>query len=118
MPLAGQLLHQRPVHLGPLVLETTPLKPPTPVADRDRQDCYLERKPRARGPGHFCLTLHVAMQLGLYLPGLAALSGVQSLRILESHELLPPHLPMTPASIHGERQIEQLAESGGLAVVT
>ena len=23
----------------------------------------------ARGPGHFCLTLHVAMQLGLYLPG-------------------------------------------------
>src|SRR6476619_5309228 len=36
MPLAGQLLHQRPVHLGPLVLETTPLKPPTPMADRDR----------------------------------------------------------------------------------
>src|SRR5574340_1035818 len=36
MPLAGQLIHQRPVHLGPLVLETTPLKPPTPVADRDR----------------------------------------------------------------------------------
>jgi hypothetical protein len=27
------------------------------------------------------------MQLGLYLPGLAALSGVQSLRILESHAL-------------------------------
>jgi hypothetical protein len=36
MPLAGQLLHQRPVRLGPLVLETTPLKPPTPMADRDR----------------------------------------------------------------------------------
>src|SRR6266567_3921716 len=36
MPLAGQLIHQRPVHLGPLVLETTPLKPPTPMADRDR----------------------------------------------------------------------------------
>ena len=36
MPLAGQLLHQRPVHLGPLVLETTPLKPPAPMADRDR----------------------------------------------------------------------------------
>src|SRR6186713_3491220 len=36
MPLAGQLLHQRPVRLGPLVLETTPLKLPTPMADRDR----------------------------------------------------------------------------------
>src|ERR687896_1069806 len=36
MPLARQLIHQRPVHLGPLVLETNPLKPPTPMADRDR----------------------------------------------------------------------------------
>ena len=36
MPLAGQLIHQRSVHLGPLVLETTPLKFPTPMADRDR----------------------------------------------------------------------------------
>src|SRR3990172_1544470 len=36
MPLAGQLIHQRPVHLGPLVLETTPLKLPAPMADRDR----------------------------------------------------------------------------------
>ena len=41
----------------------------------------LPRLYQARGPGHFCLTLHVAMQLGLYLPGLlTALSGVQSLR--------------------------------------
>src|SRR4026207_1847420 len=36
MPLAGQLLHQRPVRLGPLALETTPHKLPTPMADRDR----------------------------------------------------------------------------------
>src|ERR687892_2911656 len=36
MPLARQLIHQRPVHLGPLVLRTTPLKPPAPMADRDR----------------------------------------------------------------------------------
>ena len=36
MPLAGQQIHQRSVHLGPLVLETTPLKPPTPMVDRDR----------------------------------------------------------------------------------
>ena len=34
--LAEQLTHQRSVHLGPLVLKTTPLKYPTPTADRDR----------------------------------------------------------------------------------
>ena len=36
MPLAGQLIHQRYVHPGPLVLGTTPLNSPTPTADRDR----------------------------------------------------------------------------------
>ena len=36
VPLARQLEHQRCVHLGPLVLKTGPLKPPTPTADRDR----------------------------------------------------------------------------------
>src|SRR2546422_5959819 len=34
--LAPQLLHQRCVHPGPLVLGTDPLKTPTPTADRDR----------------------------------------------------------------------------------
>ena len=34
--LAPQQLHQRCVHLGPLVLKTDPLKTPTPTADRDR----------------------------------------------------------------------------------
>jgi hypothetical protein len=34
--LARRLIHQRSVRLGPLVLETTPLKPPTPMVDRDR----------------------------------------------------------------------------------
>ena len=34
--LAEQLVHQRYVHLGPLVLKTTPLKYPTPTADRDQ----------------------------------------------------------------------------------
>src|SRR3954466_10715458 len=29
-------MHQRSVRLGPLVLETTPLKAPTPMVDRDR----------------------------------------------------------------------------------
>ena len=36
LPLARQLVHQRSVHPGPLVLGTAPLKSPTPMADRDR----------------------------------------------------------------------------------
>jgi hypothetical protein len=36
MPLARQQVHQRCVHLGPLVLKTDPLNSPTPTADRDR----------------------------------------------------------------------------------
>src|SRR5208337_2968825 len=36
MPLAGQLIHQRLVLLGPLVLKKVPLKIPAPTADRDR----------------------------------------------------------------------------------
>ena len=36
MPLIGQLVHQRFVHFGPLVLEADPRKSPTPTADRDR----------------------------------------------------------------------------------
>jgi hypothetical protein len=36
MLLAEQLVHQRYVHSGPLVLGAAPLKYPTPMADRDR----------------------------------------------------------------------------------
>ena len=36
MPLAGQLVHQRYVHPGPLVLGAALLKFPTPTTDRDR----------------------------------------------------------------------------------
>src|ERR1700756_5027498 len=36
LPLARQLLHQRCVHPGPLVLRSAPLKSQTPTADRDR----------------------------------------------------------------------------------
>ena len=36
VPLARQLVHQRYVHPGPLVLRAAPLKFPTPTADRDR----------------------------------------------------------------------------------
>src|SRR6056300_982278 len=36
MPLARQLVHQRCVHPGPLVLGAAPLKSLTPTADRDR----------------------------------------------------------------------------------
>ena len=36
MLLAEQLAHHRLVHFGPLVLEATPLKYPTPAKDRDQ----------------------------------------------------------------------------------
>ena len=36
MPLARQLVHQRSVHSGPLVLGTALLKYLTPMVDRDR----------------------------------------------------------------------------------
>src|SRR6218665_1707456 len=36
VPLARQLVHQRCVHPGPLVLGTAPRKHPTPTADRDQ----------------------------------------------------------------------------------
>ena len=36
LPLARQQVHQWSVHPGPLVLGATPLKSPTPTADRDR----------------------------------------------------------------------------------
>jgi hypothetical protein len=36
MLLAEQLVHQRFVHSGPLVLRADPLKYPTPATDRDR----------------------------------------------------------------------------------
>ena len=36
MHLVIQQIHQRPVHPGPLVLRTAPLKYPTPTPDRDR----------------------------------------------------------------------------------
>src|SRR6056297_1915917 len=36
MPLARQLVHQRFVQPGPLVLGTDPFKYPTPTTDRDR----------------------------------------------------------------------------------
>ena len=35
VPLAEQLVHQRYVHPGPLVLRTAPLKFPAPATDRD-----------------------------------------------------------------------------------
>jgi len=36
VPLARQLVHQRYVHPGPLVLGTAPLKSRTPTVDRDQ----------------------------------------------------------------------------------
>src|SRR5690554_6393265 len=47
MPLAGQLVHQRYVHPGPLVLRTAPLKCPAPTTDRDRT-VSLRSEPSSR----------------------------------------------------------------------
>src|SRR4030066_426106 len=47
MPLAGQLVHQRFVHPGPLVLGTAPRKYPTPAKDRD-QTVSRRFKPSSR----------------------------------------------------------------------
>lgn len=47
MPLAGQQVHQRIVHPGPLVLGATPLKSPAPTEDRD-QTVSRRFKPSSR----------------------------------------------------------------------
>ncbi len=49
MPLARQLVHQRCPHSGPLVLGADPLKPPAPVADRDRT-VSRRSEPSSRAP--------------------------------------------------------------------
>src|ERR1700730_8461219 len=67
VPLAGQLAHESCVRPGPLVLGTAFLKSPTAATDRDRHCCYPVPRCEGQGPGHFCLALHVAMQVGPYL---------------------------------------------------
>src|SRR5512138_3485887 len=47
LPLAGQLVHQRYVHPGPLVLRTALLKYPAPTVDRD-QTVSRRFKPSSR----------------------------------------------------------------------
>src|SRR5271169_4677505 len=85
MPLAGQLAHESYVRPGPLVLGTAFLRFPAAASDRDRHSCY--RRCGHRGPGHFCLALHVAMQVGPYLHHseiTELVPGVWSLRILDA----------------------------------
>ncbi len=82
MPLAGQLAHESYVRPGPLVLGTAFLRFPAAAPDRDRHCCYRRRQ--CRGPGHFCLALHVAMQIGPYLHlARQEVLGIWSLRILD-----------------------------------
>src|ERR1700683_3438322 len=87
VPLAGQLAHESYVRPGPLVLGTAFLKSPTAASDRDRHSCYHRLLHFGRGPGHFCLALHVAMQIGPYLHARrsARVLGIWSLRILRFH---------------------------------
>src|SRR4029079_15423536 len=87
MLLAEQLAHESSVRPGPLVLGTALLKSPTPTEDRDRHVCYRRHsRVECRGPGHFCLALHVAMQVGPYLRRQIqpVAFGIWSLRILDA----------------------------------
>ena len=54
LPLAEQLVHQRYVHPGPLVLRTDPLKFPTPATDRDRTVSGPESRLR-----HWCSSIYL-----------------------------------------------------------
>src|SRR5215469_3385222 len=86
VPLAGQLAHESCVRPGPLVLGTAFLRFPTATPDRDRHCCYRRTsRPLVRGPGHFCLALHVAMQIGPYLHRYTTVFGIWSLRILDTN---------------------------------
>src|SRR3954452_4613260 len=108
--LAVQLAHQRFVRPGPLVLGTALLKSPARAADRDRHMCY--RVPAvgpASGPGHFCLALHVAMQVGPSLHLRRVNSGVRrmvsedSLRLgTESFLLIDRTRHVVTASVRDE----------------
>src|ERR1700759_3104802 len=90
VPLAGQLAHESYVRPGPLVLGTAFLKSPTAASDRDRHLCYHRHE--CRGLGHFCLALHVAMQIGPYLHAhdFCEVLGIWSLRILALYEPVFP----------------------------
>ncbi len=74
LPLAGQLVYRRFVQPGPLVLWPAPLKFLPRMVDRDRQLCYFPPAINLQGYQpiegrcqHFCGTLHVTVQFGLYL---------------------------------------------------
>src|SRR5487761_1481206 len=98
VPLAGQLAHESYVRPGPLVLGTAFLRSPTAASDRDRHRCYHRYTDAYRGPGHFCLALHVAMQIGPYLhrAPAARVLGMWSLRILDGEQspTLEPSVPL------------------------
>ena len=108
VPLAGQLAHESCVRPGPLVLGTAPLKSPTPVEDRDRHVCYRAHLLR-RGPGHFCLALHVAMQVGPYLHHAyrPAVFGIWSLRIPDATYAPPFLLIVRTGWIFTARRIDE-----------
>src|SRR6187200_630259 len=102
MLLAEQLAHESSVRPGPLVLGTALLKSPTPTEDRDRHICYRRHSHwSVSGPDHFCLALHVAMQVGLYLHRF--ICGVRRIVSEDSGCLRSVYSPVPAASIHGER---------------
>src|SRR6516164_488377 len=109
--LAPQLLHQRCVHPGPLVLGTNPLNSPTPTADRDRQGCYQSsHEPWARSflPDSACR--HAARTVSSrshHSPCSAySLGGFW----IATNDVLPAHIAKACFSVHRQRIVEKLGE--------
>src|SRR5438093_11006782 len=104
--LAEQLAHERCVRPGPLVLGTAFLKPPAPTVDRDRHFCYRDLDDR--GSRHFCVTLHVPMQIGPYL---RVSRRVRHMVSEDSGLLHSSHSSIAPSAVHGEGLISKRLES-------
>src|SRR6266480_1985123 len=119
MPLAGQQIHQRCVHPGPLVLGTNPLSSPTPTADRDRQFCYHRpSQPGARSflPGSACRHAARTVSSRRHHSSCSAYSlwGFW----IATDGLHPSHPPEATLSIHGKRLFQEPGKSFRSAVVT
>src|SRR5258706_6771195 len=90
MPLAGQFVHHRSAHPGPLVLGATPLNSPARTLDRDRLSVTR--------PADFLFSLAPCVAAGIrpYLLAHQSESGVWPVRIpIASRSVFPadrPHL--------------------------
>ena len=119
VPLARQLVHQRSVHPGPLVLRTAPFKSPAPATDRDRT-VSRRSEPSSHFHSHTAGSLTPTfvtarpVSLAVRLAFAFALRGTVSDRAELTFERLryllggdrpsqTAHLTVSPDRIHGRR---------------